>query len=306
VAVATIAATPEILLASDTAAATERVDLPEILTIVCGVVSIPLIILLWRWNGWRPPREDGRPAPTPWRPSPLASGLTFVAFLLIAPLLVQLVFAELTDLDPILRNGLQIWTASAFGLLFALPVAVLAMRRPRPAGAPALSPFPTILPVGVLAFLVLFPLVMSTQFLGGLAHTMLTGEPPEILGHETLQLLREMPLDLGWWAIASGVVIAAPWQEEVMFRGMLQQTFRKSGIGPWLSIAITASLFTIMHVPAIPDASRMSVLPGLLLLSIGLGVLRERTGRISTCVVAHAAFNLVNLSLSFAVDPAGG
>ncbi len=299
------AATPEILLAADTTDPPTGDGLLEILPLVCSALSIGILAALWKTPHWRPPRIEGRPMPTPWRPSTLQTGLTFLAMLLVAPLCIQLARASLPGLDrmdPIERLGVLSWAGAASGLLLAAPIGVIALRRPRP--PQALRPLPgwLIVPIGALGFLVTFPLVQTTMYIGGLTYTMINGQPPEQLGHETLQLLRDVPHDLGWWLMATCVVIGAPWQEEVLFRGMLQQTFRTAGVGSWLAIVVTAAIFTMMHVSVIPAASRMSVLPGLLVLAIGLGVLRERTGRISTCVIAHAIFNLANLSLSFAVE----
>lgn len=299
-----IAATNEILLASDGPAAAERSAPLEILTIGCVVLSSLLLVVLWKWTGWRPARLDGRARPTPWRPSAMASGLTFVACLLFAPILVEEVRGLLPETEPmLLRMGIDIWAGSIAGLLLTIPIGVLATTRPRPTDAAPRAAVWAIVPLGVLAFLLIFPFVQSTSFLGGLLFQLLSSESPDLLGHQTLQLLSESPRDIGWWVIVVGVVVIVPWQEEVVFRGMLQQTFRKAGWDVVPAIVVTSSIFTLLHITAIPSSSLLSIIPSLFVLSIGLGVLRERTGRTSTCVITHAVFNLVNLLLSFGIAP---
>ena len=235
----------------------------------------------------------------------MESGLTFVLCLLVGPAVAMVAGGLLPRPDAVLSTGIDLWLAAAAGLLLALPVGLMAVGRPRPVDAAPRSPGWAILPAGLLAFLLVFPFVQATMLLGGHLHTLLSDDSTELLGHQTLQLLNAASRDLGWWVVVTGVVVAVPWQEEVLFRGLLQQTFRKAGVEAGPAILVTAVVFTVLHMPAIPVASRLSVLPGLFVLSIGLGLLRERTGRVSTCVVAHGAFNLVNVLLSFTIEPTG-
>ena len=43
----------------------------------------------------------------------------------------------------------------------------------------------------------------------------------------------------------------------------------------------------------------MGCLPGLFVLGLGLGILRDQTGRIESAVVVHVLFNLLNIVLTW-------
>jgi membrane protease YdiL (CAAX protease family) len=114
-------------------------------------------------------------------------------------------------------------------------------------------------------------------------------------GHATLQLLGESPLDLRQWLMMGCVVLVVPAVEEVMFRGALLGALRRAGLSPWTAIAISASIFALMHIPALVDGA---VAPGIaMLLALGmlLGWCATRTGSLAAPITAHALFNAVNL-----------
>ena len=48
------------------------------------------------------------------------------------------------------------------------------------------------------------------------------------------------------------------------------------------------------------NEGRISALSGLFVLAIALGIIRERTGRLDACILAHALFNTFNLLLALA------
>jgi membrane protease YdiL (CAAX protease family) len=96
--------------------------------------------------------------------------------------------------------------------------------------------------------------------------------------------------------VISAVVIA-PIVEETVFRGLVQTALLQWGVVPnrWAVIVIASVLFTAIHLGLEPVA-----LPGLFVLSLGLGYVYERTGSIGSCIVVHAVFNAMNVALVFA------
>ena len=90
-------------------------------------------------------------------------------------------------------------------------------------------------------------------------------------------------------------------QRKLLARYGWQQGFRRLGANRTIAILITSFLFVFMHVPALSDGSIFSAVVTLLVLSLVLGWLFERTGRLAAPILAHALFNALNLLL-FEID----
>jgi hypothetical protein len=69
-------------------------------------------------------------------------------------------------------------------------------------------------------------------------------------------------------------------------------------MGVRTSVAVTACLFALIHLPALPEGARLVGVTTLAALGAVWGVLYERTGRIAAPILAHAAFNVANLLLA--------
>jgi membrane protease YdiL (CAAX protease family) len=78
-------------------------------------------------------------------------------------------------------------------------------------------------------------------------------------------------------------VVAAPLTEELIFRGCLYGILRQIG-GKFVAIAVSSLLFALIHGHA-PS------LAGLMILSVGLSLLYEKTGSLWAPILLHAAFN---------------
>jgi len=97
------------------------------------------------------------------------------------------------------------------------------------------------------------------------------------------------------WMTGLYFVVAAPVQEEVIFRGLIQSFLQQrwqitlSLFGKGLSPAVgcTAILFSVVHVGAGPV-----VVIGAMALSLLAGELRRRTGNLIPAVLVHALFSL--------------
>lgn len=84
-------------------------------------------------------------------------------------------------------------------------------------------------------------------------------------------------------------VLVAPVVEEILFRGILYPTLKRTG-HPWLAAIGVSLFFGAFHM------NLMSLLP-LALFSMVLIFLYERTGNLLAPILAHGTFNLVNFLL---------
>jgi membrane protease YdiL (CAAX protease family) len=93
-------------------------------------------------------------------------------------------------------------------------------------------------------------------------------------------------------------VIGAPIVEEIMYRMLLQTALIQACRNAWTGIALTSVLFALSHLGggAVPWHATIP----LFVLSVGLGVLQVRTGRVGPCIVVHMVFNAVNVGLTLA------
>jgi membrane protease YdiL (CAAX protease family) len=89
--------------------------------------------------------------------------------------------------------------------------------------------------------------------------------------------------------MAGAAVLLAPVAEELLFRGVLYPSFKRS-VGKRWALWGSALLFAAAHF------NLMTFLP-LTLLGLMLAWLYERTGNLLAPIVAHSAFNLANLFL---------
>lgn len=94
----------------------------------------------------------------------------------------------------------------------------------------------------------------------------------------------------GWQdraAVCAVAVIAAPFTEELIFRGCLYGVFRSQWGRP-AAIVVTSILFALIH-------GHIPSLPGLLILATGLALVYERCGSLWAPMAMHAAFNALNI-----------
>ncbi len=113
---------------------------------------------------------------------------------------------------------------------------------------------------------------------------------------KTPRLIELLPtISTGWKvAIVVSTVVLAPLCEELLFRGLLQSMLRRWA-SPAVTIAISATLFGLVHVADQPQNT-----PSLIALGIALGIAYERSGRLWTSIGIHALFNacFIGITLS--------
>jgi hypothetical protein len=92
--------------------------------------------------------------------------------------------------------------------------------------------------------------------------------------------------------IAVLTIVVVPVVEEIFFRGLLLQSLvrlcRGAGkvLGPAIATIVTGILFGLAHAEPLQ-------LAGLALFGVVLSVIAYRTGRLGTCIFAHAGFNAI-------------
>lgn len=151
---------------------------------------------------------------------------------------------------------------------------------------------------GVAGATLIIPVVLVIGALGAIAASLIaswSGEPPpEQTAHDGL-LRFVMSDDASMkWLFAALVVIGAPVAEETVYRGMIQSAFLRASRSPAAAILLTSAIFTMMHATVV----QWFALPAIFALSIGLGVVAERTRRLAAPIIIHALFNLLNLGLA--------
>lgn len=259
-----------------------------IVLLVAAGLSAILANVAWR-RGWlaAPTSPPPEPRRAPW--------LVAAFFGMLVAHAAGVVGARLLLGGDEATPGLRVIAiASAAGYVAQIPVAIAVLRLLPPSE----SHRGRAMLVGAIGIAVLLPFVATASTVGAMVESLIRAAPPPALGHETLQVLADAPAGLWWWIVVAGVLVGAPILEEIAYRGALQGAFRAGAMGPRRAILATSILFVVMHVPAIPEGSRASALGGLLVLSLGLGLLRERSGGLMAPIVAHAAFNGANLLLA--------
>ncbi|MBC02872.1 MAG: hypothetical protein CMJ34_06170 [Phycisphaerae bacterium] len=296
-------AMPRILLADDAAAPESGLTLLEVVSIASWVLAPLSVLVLVRMRFWSRFVPPAGPLPTPWRLS-----ATMGLGLYLASIFLGAAGAHLAgrlvpeDAGLVLRSAGMMW-GMVLGTTVAAFLGALAWTsRRQPEGSGPLVDLRTSMLAACFAAALLIPMVQATSSLGQWLQNLITGAEPSPLGHETLRLMADSTGTPAWWLMATAAVIGAPFIEEVVYRGFLQQSIRKVGLGPiWASILV-GGFFALMHVSALPADTRIAGLSGLLVLGVGLGLLREWTGRLDACILVHAIFNVFNLLLAMTVE----
>ena len=271
----------------------------EWISLMSLILTPVSILVLWRTQCWRLRAPNG-PLVSPWRIPPVASlgmfGLALLGGGLAASMIPPSWIPPTTA--PLRSTALIGWAATAGSLLFCVPALLLAENLPLPKGATPPVRTPRGISMGVVGFLLAIPLIETGAILGQIVQQWLSATTPNLIAHETLGALVSVTPDIWWWMVAANAVIGAPVIEEILYRGFLQQAFRRAGAGAWPAILLTGSIFSLMHYAVLPPDTAISAMTALLLLAIALGMIRERTGRIAPCMVAHGMFNALNLGLA--------
>ncbi len=215
------------------------------------------------------------------RSSQLFERLSFTRLFFLSLALVALNLSVQLSLDELL--GSELWAAllSSLFVFILLPFGLA-----RAVGdAPLLSfrlgslGFKTFALVTLITLASIFPIDLITTL-----NSHLLPVPPEVL--ESMQKLR--PDSVASWALAiAALCIVAPFGEETVFRGLLQQA-ALARMDAAQAVAMAAVLFAAVHL-------QPYYLAGLIAVGVLLGIVFLRTGNLSASIYAHGLYNLVSL-----------
>lgn len=148
---------------------------------------------------------------------------------------------------------------------------------------------------GVAGFLLAAPVVWATGALSVLIANWLSG-PSDPLAHSLLKTISEQRTNPWVWGLMTGAAVGAPIAEEILYRGFFQSALLRLTGRVWVAIVLTSCGFVLMHWSAVPPRA----MPTLFVLSLAMGMARERTGGLMAPIVIHSLFNTANLLLASA------
>ena len=289
----------------------------DVTTPPSGALNLFIMFLIWSWFvawGWtlyraingRPILPDARPRLVPWGANSVLAVLLIWVVLqaLIPPIYLGLAGAErpavggkfkVTPRD-------QILLSMAINLpLVVVSAALLARTSGATAGDFGIDRRRVVpdLVLGVLSWAILAPVVFGVNMV-----------VLRIYGGRVRHPIEDWAVTSSsawtWLLIAGSTAVATPIAEEFLFRGVLLGWLDRLAIGRarestrLLAANVLVSIvFAAMHGPVWP-----SPVP-IFFLSIGLGVLYQRTGGLIAPIALHATFNGVSTMLLYLSGPAG-
>lgn len=150
---------------------------------------------------------------------------------------------------------------------------------------------------GGASLLIALPVIYAASIGAMFAYQKITGERPDTAGHAILKSLRDEPTNPWHWAAAASAVLLAPVFEELVYRGFLQAALLRATGRAGLSIVLTTTVFTLMHVAGSTGVPWYS-LPAIAVLGLSMGVAFEKSGRLGVPIVMHVLFNGLNVALT--------
>lgn len=150
---------------------------------------------------------------------------------------------------------------------------------------------------GGVALLIALPLIYAASIGAMFAYQQITGDRPDAAGHAILKSLRDEPTNPWHWAAAASAILLAPIFEELVYRGFLQTALLRATGRAGLSIALTTTVFTMMHVVGSTSVPWYS-LPAIAVLGLSMGTAFERTARLGVPITMHVLFNALNVALT--------
>jgi membrane protease YdiL (CAAX protease family) len=274
---------------------------------IAGLIMLVLtLVAAWLFfrNGWhRLERAPRRPRVF----TPLVGFALLAAFVLLGQIgsglaLQQLGFGPAPPPRPLALPEtvlLGLGRYSAEGLVLVVYIALIVSARRL---LPERRPSPTVAAaIGGGALLLFWPLASFVGWMASIVVLLACGRPPDAVAHQTLAMLLAADRDMWFLAMIALVLVAAPVLEELFYRGLVQETLVRLGVGRWAAIVATSALFALMHFTAAPEPLAVpGLLASLFVLSLGFGWVYEKTGRLAAPIAMHVLFNAGNLAIALA------
>lgn len=149
---------------------------------------------------------------------------------------------------------------------------------------------------GLGGFLAAWPLIVVATSVATWVHTRVTGAEPDMIAHQTLRQLVDHPHDPWAWLLCGLAVVAAPLQEEIIYRGFLQSAVLRILGRPWIAVVLTSLVFAGVHTigqSAVPWYAAVAIFT----LSVCMGAAFERTRSLLAPIIMHMLFNGANVAM---------
>lgn len=148
---------------------------------------------------------------------------------------------------------------------------------------------------GVVAGLLVYPIVVVTSFLVGSVVGMFSHEPkPPQVAIDILQSLSSSRGLFGLTLIVMTTIV--PYVEEMLFRGYLQ-SFLLGILHPTLGIMASSVAFAALHYSEAQQGSNYEILAGLFVFSIFSSRIRLKEDSIFSSIGMHISFNTTSVIL---------
>jgi membrane protease YdiL (CAAX protease family) len=150
--------------------------------------------------------------------------------------------------------------------------------------------------IGCSCWLLYFPLLLA---LNSILDPMMSlfDIPPmqqQAVKHLKDSSLYDIPFVLNCFAL----VVIAPIQEELFFRGVLQNAFNRF-FSPFLSVSFAAFIFALFHCSPQYGWRNLELMAYLFLLACFLGFIYRKQQNLAAPIGLHAFANLISITLSF-------
>lgn len=155
------------------------------------------------------------------------------------------------------------------------------------------------LALGLGCMVLCAPIVQLTSIAAGLTYEAATGTRiDDAVAHSTLRLVLDNRTDPWAWVMVGLAVVAAPVQEELLYRGFLQTAVLSVTRRAWAAIVVTSAVFAVAHRAAgVP----WYAIATLFVLSVCLGFAFERSRSIGVPIAMHMVFNAANVVLAMVI-----
>jgi len=268
------------------AAAEEAVRFTTHDAVLAAVLLAVGTAMLWLWHASRERRDRVRPLFCPWGAADILLALgVFVIFS----------WAVTTVAETFIPGEDHPWREAAAMGVVGVATCVLILwhlgrrygLRPRDVG---LRLDGWLWDLVLAAALLLVVLAVQRPMGFALEHlSRWAGEPPQ--PQKMVTTMHEVDSVFGLGVLAALALLAAPFWEEIVFRGFLQP-FLAGRLGAPSAIVVTSVLFSLIHY----SGSKVFIVPALVFpLALALGYAYHRTQRLAAPLMLHVLHNLVTV-----------